>query len=131
MSPNSPSTLSPGLLSKALFRVVEQLGLAADLPKLLGASSEDVAELQAGARELDPQRPEWSGALKIVGMFRTIVEVLGSVERARIWLGAANEALGGRPIDLLATADADVVHRYLNSVRKHELRMPPPVRQEH
>ncbi|MBL8268024.1 MbcA/ParS/Xre antitoxin family protein [Steroidobacter sp.] len=131
MSPNSPSELSPGLLTKALFRAVEHLGLAADLPKLLGAAPADVAELQSGARVLDPQRPEWSGALKLVGMFRTIVEVLGSVERAKLWLSTSNETLGGRPIDLLATADADSVHRYLSSVRKHELRMPPPVRQEH
>lgn len=126
-----PSTLSPALLTKALFRAVEQLGLAAELPSLLNAESEEIARLQSGARTLQPDRPEWDAALKIVGLFRTIVEVLGSAERAKAWLGTANESLGGRPIDLLGTADADRVHRYLSSVRKHELRMPPAVRREH
>ena len=79
----------------------------------------------------DPGRPEWDAALKLVGLFRIIVEVLGSPERAKAWLNTANETLGGRPIDLLGTADADRVHRYLSSVRKHELRMPPSARREH
>jgi hypothetical protein len=125
------STLSPALLTKALLRAVEQLGLTAELPALLRISAEEVTRLQSGARLLDPQQPEWEAALKIVGLFRTIVEVLGTAERARAWLGTTNETLGGRPSDLLASADADVVHRYLASVRKHELRMPPPVRREH
>lgn len=126
-----PSTLSPALLTKALFRSAEQLGLDAELPALLSTSREEIAHLQSGERLLDPLRQEWEGALKVVGLFRTIVEVLGTAERARAWLSTANETLGGRPIDLLAGADADVVHRYLSSVRKHELRMPPSVRREH
>ncbi|HEY0940925.1 MAG TPA: MbcA/ParS/Xre antitoxin family protein [Steroidobacter sp.] len=130
-----PSTLSPPLLTKALLRAVEQLGLAAGLPSLLNSSPEEIAQLQSGARSLDPQRPEWEAALKIVGMFRATVEVLGSAERARVWLATPNEALGGRPFDLLATVAADRVHRYLSSVRKYELRMPPgtrhPNRSEH
>jgi uncharacterized protein (DUF2384 family) len=80
---------------------------------------------------LDPQRQEWDAALKIVGLFRTILEVLGTAERARAWLGTENQALGGRPVDLLAGHDAELVHRYLGSVRKHELRMPPGTRREH
>lgn len=125
------STLSPALLTKALFRAVEQLSLAAELPAMLGAQPEEITQLQTGARRLDPQRQEWEEALKIVGLFRTIIEVLGSVERAKAWLGTANDALGGRPIDLLVSHDAELVHRYLQSVRKHELRMPPAVRREH
>ncbi|HEY0680950.1 MAG TPA: MbcA/ParS/Xre antitoxin family protein [Steroidobacter sp.] len=125
------STLSPALLTKALFRAVEQLKLAAELPAMLGAQPEEIAQLQSGARLLDPQRQEWEEALKIVGLFRTIIEVLGNVERAKAWLGTANDVLGGRPVDLLVTQDAELVHRYLKSVRKHELRMPPPHRREH
>jgi hypothetical protein len=120
------SNLSPALLTKALFRAVEQLHLSAEA--VLQLSAQEVAELQSGARLLDPQRPEWEVALKIVGMFRTIVEVLGTVERAKAWLGNENQALAARPIDLLGTADADLVHRYLNAVSKNELRMPPPHR---
>jgi uncharacterized protein (DUF2384 family) len=119
------------LLTKALLRAVEQLDLTKHLSSLLRAPANDVAGLRAGERELDPQREEWQSALQVVALFRTIVEVLGSVERAKAWLGTPNETLGGRPADLLATADAERVHLYLNSVRKHELRMPPPVRREH
>ena len=126
-----PAPLSPALLTKALFRAVAQLDLTATLPSLLGAQPEEVTQLQAGTRLLDPQRPEWAAALKIVGLFRTIVAVLGSAERAKTWLLTANETLGGRPVDLLGTGDEEVLHSYLSSVRKHELCMPPSVRREH
>ncbi|MBM0104646.1 DUF2384 domain-containing protein [Steroidobacter sp. S1-65] len=131
MSQYQQTTLSPALLTKALLRAVEQLGLADPLPSMLGAGPEEVAQLQSGTRELDPQRREWQAALEVVGLFRTSIEVLGSVERAKQWLGTANDVLGGRPIDLLKSAEAERVHRYLKSVRKHELRMPPPSRREH
>lgn len=123
--------LSPALLTKAMLRALEQLSLGTELPSLLHVSADEAARLRSGERVLDPQREEWQGALQIVGLFRTIVELLGSVERAKTWLGTANETLGGRPVDLLGTPDAERVHRYLSSVRKHELRMPPPVRREH
>nr|WP_298716239.1 MbcA/ParS/Xre antitoxin family protein [uncultured Steroidobacter sp.] len=123
--------LSPALLTKALLRAVEQLELTKNLSSLLRTPADEAAGLQSGARLLDPQREEWQGSLQVVALFRTIVEVLGSVDRAKAWLDTPNETLGGRPVDLLATPDADRVHRYLNSVRKHELRMPPAVRREH
>ncbi|MFC4312860.1 antitoxin Xre/MbcA/ParS toxin-binding domain-containing protein [Steroidobacter flavus] len=125
------SQLSPALLTKAMLRAVDQLNLKAELPSLLQLPADETARLQAGERVLDPQRPEWQGALQLVGLFRTIVEVLGSVERAKDWLGTSNETLGGRPVDLLGTPGAERVHRYLSAVRKHELRMPPASRREH
>lgn len=126
-----PSTLSPALLTKALFRAAEQLGLTDTLPSVLNSRPEELAQLQSGERLLDPQRQEWEAALKIVGLFRAILDVLGTAERARAWLGTENQTLGGRPVDLLAGPDAELVHRYLGSVRKHELRMPPASRREH
>lgn len=123
--------LSPALLTKAVFRAVDQLNLTQNSSALLHVPADEIARLRTGERALDPQREEWQSALQLIGLFRTIVEVLGSVERARAWLGTSNETLGGRPVDLLATPDAERVHRYLNSVRKHELRMPPSVRREH
>lgn len=123
--------LSPALLTKAVLRAVDQLNLTENLSSLLLVPADEVAQLRAGKRVLDPQREEWQSALQVVGLFRTLVEVLGSVERAKAWLGTPNETLGGRPVELLSTPDADRVHRYLSSVRKHELRMPPAVRREH
>ena len=123
--------LPPALLTKAVFRAVEQLNLTGQLSALLSVSAEELVRLQAGERVLDPQREEWQRGLQLVSLFRTIVEVLGSVERAKAWLGTPNDTLGGRPGELLGTTEAERVHRYLNSVRKHELRMPPAVKREH
>lgn len=125
-----PPTTSPALLTTALLRSAEQLGLLADLPSLLQLQAEEVAQLQSGARCLDPQEAAWARALKIVSLFRVLVSLLGTVQRARAWLGNSNEALGARPLDLLRTPDDDLVYRYLNAVQKHELRM-PPWRREH
>jgi hypothetical protein len=124
-------TMSPALLTKALLRAAEQLDLAADLSQLLRIAAEETAQLQSGARLLDPEKQEWTAALQIVGLFRTLIELLNTPERAKAWLGTPNDTLGARPIDLLRTADAELVHRYLSAVRKHELRMPPAWRREH
>lgn len=125
------STISPALLTKALLRAAEQLDLSAELPPLLRVPPEETAQLQSGVRLLDPEKQEWASALKIVGLFRTMIDLLGTSERAKAWLGSPNESLGARPIDLLRTPDADLVYRYLSAVQKHELRMPPAWRREH
>jgi hypothetical protein len=125
-----PPTMSPSLLTKALLRAAEQLDLAADLSPLLQIAAEDIAQLRSGSRLLDPGKPEWAEAQRIVGLFRTMIELLGTSERAKAWLGAPNDTLGARPIDLLRTTDGELVYRYLSSVRKHELRMPPARRRE-
>src|SRR5690349_6994515 len=118
-------SMSPALLTNALLRAAEQLGLSTALAELLQTAAEDTAQLQAGSRELDPNKPEWARACEIVSLFRTLIELLSTPERAKAWLGTPNDALGGAPIDLLRSADAERVHRYLSAVRKHELRMPP------
>jgi hypothetical protein len=118
-------TTSPALLTKALLRAVEELGLSPDLASLLQVSFDDAASLQSGARVLDPQRQEWASALKIIGLFRTLVTLVGTTERARAWLGSPNQALGACPVDLLRTPDAERVYRYLDAVLKNELRLPP------
>lgn len=119
-----PAT-SPALLTKALLRAAEQLDISAELPALLQLTPEETARLQSGARLLEPETQEWNGALQIVGLFRTTIALLGNAERAKAWLGSPHETLGARPIDLLQTPNAEMVYRYLGSVQKHELRMPP------
>lgn len=124
-------TMSPALLTKALLRAAEQLNLSADLAQLIQTAPEETAQLQSGSRLLDPAKPEWASALKIVGMFRTLIELLSTPERAKSWLGTPNDTLGASPLDLLRSPEAELVHRYLSAVRKHELRMPPAWRREH
>jgi hypothetical protein len=124
-------TMSPALLTKALLRAAEQLNLSADLAQLVQAAPDETAQLLSGSRLLDPEKPEWASALRIVGLFRTLIELLNTPERAKAWLGTPNDTLGASPIDLLRSPDAELVHRYLSAVRKHELRMPPAWRREH
>lgn len=124
-------TMSAALLTKALLRAAEQLSLSADLAQLLKITADEAAQLQSGSRPLDPDKPEWASALEIVGLFRTLIELLSTPERAKAWLGTPNDALGASPIDLLRSPDPELVHRYLSAVRKHELRMPPAWRREH
>jgi hypothetical protein len=95
MTRADPNQLSPALLTKAMLRAVDQLNLAAELPSLIHVPIDDIPRMRTGERVLDPQREEWQGALRIVSLFRTTVEVLGSVERAKTWLNTENETLGG------------------------------------
>ena len=125
------SATSPATLTKALVRAADQLGLAADLPTLLETPAQDAAALQAGARTLDPQRAEWARALKLVGLFRSLISLVGTPERARAWLGSPNQTLGASPIEVLRTHDAERVFRYLAAVQKHELRLPTDSRRDH
>jgi Protein of unknown function (DUF2384) len=124
------STTSPALLTKALIRATDELALAADLPALLQIPAEDAASLQSDGRVLDPQREEWAKALRIVSLFRTLVSLVGTTERARAWLGSPNQTLSACPVDLLRTNDAERVYRYLDAVLKNELRLPPRWRRE-
>jgi hypothetical protein len=125
------STTSPATLTKAMLRAMDQLGLAADLPTLLATPADDAAALQAGARMLDPRRDEWARALKLVGLFRSLISLVGTPERARAWLSSPNQALGASPIEVLRRHDAERVFRYLAAVQKHELRLPTDARRGH
>jgi hypothetical protein len=125
------SATSPATLTKALLRATHQLGLAADLGALLATPASEAAALQAGARTLDPQRDEWARALQLVGLFRSLISLVGTPERARDWLNSPNQALGATPIEVLRTHDAERVFRYLAAVQKHELRLPPSSRRDH
>jgi uncharacterized protein (DUF2384 family) len=119
----SPTT-SRALLTKAFLRATEHLGLAAELPQLLRMTADEVESLRSGERTLDPHAEAWTTATKIVGLFRTLVSLLGTTEHARTWLAGPNHALDARPIDLLRTSDAERVYRYLDAVLKNELRLP-------
>ncbi|HEY6643262.1 MbcA/ParS/Xre antitoxin family protein [Povalibacter sp.] len=116
--------MTPATLTKALLRAAEQLDLSADLATLMRMSPGDLVHLQSGASTLDPQSDEWNRALQIIGLFRTLVLLVGSAEHARHWLVQPNQALAARPIDLLRSQEEARVYRYLDAVQKHELRLP-------
>jgi hypothetical protein len=116
--------MTPATLTKALLRAAEQLDLRADLPALLRLSPNEIARMQSGETPLNPQSEEWGRALRIVSLFRTLVLLVGTTERARMWLISPNTALAACPIDLLRSQEDERVYRYLDAVHKHELRLP-------
>jgi uncharacterized protein (DUF2384 family) len=130
--PQSPmnSTLEPVTLTKAVVRAAEQLGLSQELPDILGLTVEDASRLVNAERALDRNGDEWQRAIRFVGLFRSLLSLLGNIERARAWLGSPNQTLGSAPAELLrSAAGRDRVYSYVDAVQKHEFRMPPRWRQ--
>ncbi len=119
-----PSTHDAATLTRALLRVAEQLHFNAHLAPMLGLDESAVATLRNAQRALDPQAEEWAHAQKLVNLYRTLITLLGDVERARDWLSAPNDVLGDAPIAILRSENRERVFRYLNAVSKHELRLP-------
>lgn len=115
---------SPATATKALLRGAELLGLTENLPAILDITAEEFAPLRAGARCLDPAREEWQHAMQLIGLFRSLVALVGRPERARDWLVRPNPALKARPIDVLTSPDRDRLYHYVDAVAKHELWLP-------
>jgi hypothetical protein len=111
----------PGLtMSKAVVRSAQFLGInQAVLADALGLSRASVSRLVSGAYRLDPGRKkEWELAVLLVRVFRSLDAVAGHGDQARAWIAGPNLALGGRPLDLIRTAEGLVrtVH-YLDAAR--------------
>lgn len=108
-------TLTKAVLRAAVLLDLPQ-GLMADL---LGVSRATASRLFAGRYQLSPARKkEWELALLFVRMFRSLDAVVGHGPAARTWLEGRNLALGGPPLELIASAEGlvRVVH-YLDTVR--------------
>ena len=90
------------LLSKAVARAAERLGLQRNrLARVLGVSGPTVSRLYSGAYELDPSRKEWELALLFVRAYRALDSIVGGDQAARAWLQWPNQALLGRPAELI------------------------------
>ncbi len=107
-------------LSKAVLRAATILDLSQTaMAEVLGVSKATASRLAAGTYQLDPvRRKEWELALLFVRMFRSLDAVVGHGEQARTWLRGPNAALGGPPIEAIASAEGLVrVVQYLDAVR--------------
>ena len=113
--------LDPGVvLSKAFLRAAEKLGLAQkDQSRILGLSAASMSRLSRGERAIDVYSKEGELALLIVRMFRSLDALTGGDEvKARAWLHAKNEHLGGVPADLVGAIQGLVhVVEYLDAMR--------------
>lgn len=110
---------APAVLSKAVIRAADRLGIARVLlARTLGVSPATITRLCAGDYQLDPGRKEWELAVLFVRAFRSLDSIVGDEATARAWLRSENRGLNGKPVDLIARTEGlvRVVH-YLDAAR--------------
>jgi transcriptional regulator with XRE-family HTH domain len=107
------------VLRKAVLSASTRLGLRQrDLAGVLGASEASVSRLQRG-RGIAPTSKEGELALLFLRVYRSLDALVGGDDtRARAWLHAPNDHLGGIPADRLMQVEGLVdVAQYLDAMR--------------
>ena len=110
---------APEVLRKALIAAGERLGLRGkELAVVIGSSEASVSRLRSG-RGLDPATKEGELALLFVRLYRSLDALVGGDdEKARAWLHAENDHLGGIPAERIRTIEGIVdVVQYLDAMR--------------
>jgi hypothetical protein len=110
---------APEVLRKALLAAGERLGLRGkEVALVIGASEASVSRLRSG-RGLDPSTKEGELALLFVRLYRSLDALVGGDDaKARAWLHAHNDHLGGIPAERIRTVEGIVdVVQYLDAMR--------------
>jgi len=115
-----PPKLDPApILAKAAMNAATRLGLRnKQLAEIIGTSEASVSRLKGG-RGLDPERKEGELALLFLRLYRSLDALVGGDDaKARDWMHAANDHIGGIPADRIRTVEGlvDVV-QYLDAMR--------------
>lgn len=108
------------VLTKAFVRTAERLGLThAEAARVIGLSRPSLSRMGAGGYVLAADRgKEWELAGLMVRLYRSLIAIVGSDERAQIWLRGENTELNARPLDLIVSAQGLVlVVQYLDAYR--------------
>jgi hypothetical protein len=106
------------VLAKAALNAAQRLDLnGRELAEIIGTSEASISRLRTG-RGLDPQRKEGELALLFLRLFRSLDALVGDEAKARSWLHANNDHLGGTPAERIRTVEGlvDVV-QYLDAMR--------------
>ena len=107
------------VLAKAAVSAAERLGLRSkQLAEIIGTSEASISRLRGG-RGLDPDRKEGELALLFLRVYRSLDTLVGGDDvKARDWLHAANDHIGGIPAERIRTVEGlvDVV-QYLDAMR--------------
>jgi hypothetical protein len=107
------------VLAKATLSAAERLGLRnRQVALIIGTSEASVSRLQ-GSRGLDPHSKEGELALMLVRLYRSLDALVGGDDlKARAWIHAANDHLGGVPAERIRTVEGLVdVIQYLDAMR--------------
>jgi hypothetical protein len=113
------SPQAAAVLAKAVLAAAERLALRGpQLAAVLGTSEASVSRLRF-ARGLDPATKEGELALLLLRAYRSLDALVGGDDaKARLWLHAENDHLGGVPAERIRTVEGlvDVV-QYLDAMR--------------
>ena len=116
----APSRPDPAaVLTTATLAAAARLDLRArHLAVIIGTSEASVSRLRSG-RTLDPAQKEGELALLFLRLYRSLDALVGGDdERAKAWLHADNDHLGGVPADRIRTVEGLVdVIQYLDAMR--------------
>lgn len=112
---------SAAVLTKAVLRAAQLLGLRnRELALVVGASEASISRL-SGGRVIEPSSKEGELALLFLRLFRSLDALVGGDDaKARAWLAAQNSHVGGVPAELIQRVEGlvDVV-QYLDAMRGH------------
>ncbi len=107
------------VLAKAVTAAAARLGLRnRQLARIIGTSEASVSRLSSG-RRLDPADKEGELALVFLRLYRSLDALVGGDDvKARAWLHAHNDHVGGVPAQRILTVEGlvDVV-QYLDAMR--------------
>src|SRR3954471_23184776 len=107
------------VVAKAALAAAQRLGLRdRQLAAVIGSSEASVSRLRSG-RALEPASKEGELALLFLRLYRSLDALVGGDDaKARLWLHAANDHLGGVPAERIRTVEGlvDVVP-YLDAMR--------------
>ena len=114
-TPEPRRVMTGAVLRASALLEITQSGLA----QILGLSPSTVSRMANGTYTLDTQKKEWELGALFVRLFRSLDAVIGSNDSAtRGWLNGPNQALAGRPIELIRSTEGLVrVVQYLDSAR--------------
>ena len=113
--PEPRLVLTGAVLRASALLDITQAGLA----QILGLSPSTVSRMAHGTYTLDTQKKEWELGALFVRLFRSLDALIGANDTgARGWLNGRNQALAGRPIELIRSTEGLVrVVQYLDSAR--------------
>ena len=107
------------VLAKAVVAAAARLGLRnRHLGEIIGASEASISRFRGG-RDLEPTTKEGELALIFLRLYRSLDALVGGDDvKARAWLHAGNDHLGGVPAERIRTVEGlvDVV-QYLDAMR--------------
>jgi hypothetical protein len=95
------------IVTKAVGRLAERFGIQnSQLARVLGLSEATISRLRHGQYQLDRHGKPFELALLLIRVMRAVEAICGQDPKAAAsWLTSENQALGGRPIDLVQTVD--------------------------